>query len=109
MVRPTLDRLPDIQLPDGYSLRSFEPGDEARWCQILGASSGMGNWDDAGAVERLRSKHGPFGDMRQRSNNKGIDGRFEPENLLFVVDQNGEPTTSLALMGGPLSHLCTTL
>jgi len=34
MVRHTLENLPPANLPDGYSVRRHEPGDETAWTQI---------------------------------------------------------------------------
>lgn len=34
MIRPTLDNLPHYDLPEGYSLHWYEPGDEAAWTAI---------------------------------------------------------------------------
>jgi len=31
MYRPNLRELPTVQLPEGYSCRTFQPGDEAAW------------------------------------------------------------------------------
>ena len=34
MLRPTLAGLPRLELPDGYALRSSQPGDAAHWLAI---------------------------------------------------------------------------
>jgi GNAT superfamily N-acetyltransferase len=34
MVREHLNELPDYQLPAGYSIRAYQPGDEPTWVQI---------------------------------------------------------------------------
>ena len=34
MYRPSLDRLAEYELPDGFRIRSFEGGDEATWVAI---------------------------------------------------------------------------
>lgn len=34
MWRADLENLPDFALPDGFTLRAFEPGDDAKWWQI---------------------------------------------------------------------------
>lgn len=34
MSRPTLDNLPTYELPDGYRLRWYQPGDEVAWVAI---------------------------------------------------------------------------
>ncbi len=40
MIRPNLDELPQIQIPKGYGLRTYEPGDEAHWAVIINSSFG---------------------------------------------------------------------
>jgi mycothiol synthase len=44
MQRKTLDNLPDIIIPEGFSLRYFENGDETAWDEIVGdmCSEGFG-------------------------------------------------------------------
>ncbi|MBN2315120.1 MAG: GNAT family N-acetyltransferase [Sedimentisphaerales bacterium] len=34
MIRDNLDALPDYGVPDGYSIRWYQPGDEQSWCNI---------------------------------------------------------------------------
>lgn len=36
MRRPDLGNLPQVQLPDGYNLRIFQPQDEQAWEQVVG-------------------------------------------------------------------------
>lgn len=36
MIRPDLDRLPAVELPKGYSIRTSRSGDDAHWARILG-------------------------------------------------------------------------
>ncbi|BBI33504.1 GNAT family N-acetyltransferase [Cohnella abietis] len=35
IMRRTLENLPEVQLPEGYVLRSFQPGDEKHWERIV--------------------------------------------------------------------------
>lgn len=35
MTRPTLDELPAVELPDGYTLGTYRPGDGAAWAAII--------------------------------------------------------------------------
>ncbi|MXY50258.1 MAG: GNAT family N-acetyltransferase [Gemmatimonadetes bacterium] len=40
MMRPDLEDLPEISVPDGYALRTYRPGDEAAWCEIMNTGIG---------------------------------------------------------------------
>ncbi|HEU5317029.1 MAG TPA: GNAT family N-acetyltransferase [Chloroflexota bacterium] len=80
MLRPHLDDLPALAIPDGYGLRTFRPGDERAWASIMEASSGIGReW----TVEKVRER------MIERE-------QFEPEGLFFVTcdDQSDRPVAS---------------
>ena len=55
MVRPDLKGLPEIQIPDGYGVRTYVPGDEAHWARIINDSFG-GNMSVADAVQSLMSQ-----------------------------------------------------
>jgi len=48
MVRRGFDGLPEIEVPQGYGLRTYVPGDEAAWAEIM--NTGVGEW----TVERVR-------------------------------------------------------
>ena len=41
MVRRNLDDLPEIEIPEGYELRTYQPGDEEYWVAIMNT----GGWD----------------------------------------------------------------
>ena len=67
MVRPSLDDLPPVELPEGYSIRCYRPGDGAAWCEIITES---------------------FGGKRELSHFEGsmrADFPFRPERILFVA------------------------
>ena len=38
MLRAHLDDLPAIQVPEGYELRTYRPGDDQAWCDIMEGS-----------------------------------------------------------------------
>ena len=40
MVRPNLENLPKLELPDGYGLRTYQQGDEVHWANIISDSFG---------------------------------------------------------------------
>ncbi|MYA72901.1 hypothetical protein F4Y19_22975 [Candidatus Poribacteria bacterium] len=35
MVRHDLDKLPSLQCPDGYRIRTYQNGDAAHWARIM--------------------------------------------------------------------------
>lgn len=71
MVKPNLDNLPKLELPDGYSLRSYQEGDDVHWANIIS--------DSFGGRERTA----------QDTQNE-ITGRdvFVPDGLYFVTHQD---------------------
>ena len=42
MVRPDLEHLPEISVPEGYELRTWLTGDETAWCDIMNTGIGTG-------------------------------------------------------------------
>jgi len=66
MFRPDLDALPEVRLPEGYSIRHYRPGDHEHWSRILAASFGRKPEDFA------------FDKMMRR------DPAFRPDRILFV-------------------------
>ena len=38
--------LPDVQLPAGYALRVYQPGDEQAWIDLLNRNGELGEWTD---------------------------------------------------------------
>ena len=83
MLRENLDNLPEITIPDGYELRSYQPGDEASWCEIMEGNVGQ-NW----TVEKCREKIIE-------------DSRFLPENLIFIT-HGGDPVASVCAWRKPI-------
>ncbi len=75
MLRDDLERLPDIVIPEGYDLRTFEPGDETAWCEIMEGNVGS-NWTVEACREKMTS-----------------DPRFDPGNLFFATI-DGQPVGS---------------
>ena len=75
MLRDHMDNLPEIVVPEGYGLRTFQEGDGSAWCAIMEGNVGT-NW----TVEKFEST-------------MVSDPRFEPENLLFATCQ-GQPVAS---------------
>jgi len=58
MVRPDLERLPGIEVPAGYVLRTYRPGDEAAWCEIM--NTGIGTDWTAGKCRVELTEREPF-------------------------------------------------
>lgn len=75
MRRPNLENLPEVILPDGYELRTYQPGDEAVWGRIMDTGIGK-DW----TVEKVRK------DLIDRP-------QFEPDGLFFATHQS-EPVGS---------------
>jgi mycothiol synthase len=70
MRRPHLDDLPALAPPAGYGLRTFRPGDEAAWGEIMESAGGIGaDW----TVEKVRAR------MMERP-------QFEADGLFFASD-----------------------
>ncbi len=66
MVHRDLGALPEMQVPEGYGLRTYLPGDERAWADIM--NTGVGEWDARTAREKLTG-------MPQ----------FEPDGLFFAT------------------------
>ncbi len=80
---PDLEQLPEIQIPEGYAVRSYRPGDEIHWARIIDASFG-GNRSAEDVKEEIVNKP-----------------QFTPEGLFFATCQ-GEPVgTACAWRGKP--------
>lgn len=75
MIRSHFEDLPDLDIPEGYELRAYRPGDEAAWAGIMNTGLGSG-WTAERCEEELT----------------GLP-RFRPDGLFFVTRQ-GEPVGS---------------
>jgi len=74
MRRPTLDDLPEIVLPDGYSLRASQERDGRHWARIIRESFGDPGFDES----------------RFKSEMKGHPS-YLSERIFFVSAANGTP------------------
>ena len=72
MIRPDLEDLSEIQIPEGYSVRTYKSGDEVHWARIIDASFGGER-----SAEHARKE---IMDRKQ----------FVPEGLFFAT-YHGEP------------------
>lgn len=83
MIRRNLDDLPEIELPSGYEIRTYRPGDEAAWAEIM--NSGIGaNWTAEGCLEALISKP-----------------QFLPEGLFFAIHESKPVGSACAWRSSP--------
>jgi len=78
MKRTDLAGLPEICLPDGYTIRCYEEGDGPAWEQIIGAS--FGRQVEPGEFDR---------NIRERE-------AFRPERVLFVLHGDEAVATASA-------------
>ena len=69
MVHRHLDSLPELEIPDGYGIRTYQPGDEAHWAEIM--NSGIGEWTAEKCRQELTSKP-----------------QFLPDGLFFATFQD---------------------
>ncbi|MEO9324189.1 mycothiol synthase [Nocardioides sp. C4-1] len=78
MRRPTSAALPDVVVPDGVTLRGFEPGDEAQVLAVNAAAFAhhpeQGGLDAAGLAERMAE---PW---------------WDPAGLILAVDTSADPS-----------------
>lgn len=82
MLRPGLNDLPALALPEGFAVRSYQPGDWAHWERILAGSFG-------GDPTRFS-----FDRMMRR------DAAFRPERVLFVT-AGGTPVATASAWRSP--------
>lgn len=86
MRRKNLENLPEIKMPQGYTIRIFEDGDEVAWCNIINetVSEGQNNW----TVEKFNKefKESPV---------------FEPGRVFFVIFENEPIGTATAWVKEP--------
>lgn len=86
MVRPHLGDLPPrdgIVLPPGYAIRTYRPGDEAAWAEIMNTGIGSG-WTAERVVKELT----------------GLP-QFDPEGLYFITYEGRPVATACAWRESP--------
>ena len=76
MRKPNFERIESRPFPSGYSLRSFQPGDERHWADIE---------QRAGEFRTIADGMAAF-DREFRPHHNRLNSR-----MLFLVDANGEP------------------
>ena len=83
MLRPNLVGLREVILPHGYQIRTYRPGDEEAWAEIVKASLGSG-WD----AERCRRE------LTERP-------QFRPDGLFFAICKGKPIGTTCAWTQSP--------
>ena len=78
MVRPNLYRLPKVQVPDGYEIRTYEKGDDVHWANVISAS-----------FDRTFTTADFYQDIGGKS-------LFNPDGLYFVTFQGTPVGTTYA-------------
>jgi mycothiol synthase len=76
MVIPSLARLPEVAVPAGYTIRTYQPGDGAAWCRLINDAIG-----------------GEYTEERVEQEMSGAPG-LEPADLFFAV--SGEAVVGTA-------------
>jgi tRNA-Thr(GGU) m(6)t(6)A37 methyltransferase TsaA len=79
MRRSDLAGLPPVEMPEGYSLRTYRPGDEAAWAKIM--DTGIRRPDRDWTPELVRER------LIDRP-------QFDPASLFFIVARDGEPVAT---------------
>ena len=83
MIRPDLDELPKIKIPEEYEIRTYKPGDEVHWVRIIKASFG--------------EEESPE-DVRKKIMDKP---QFVPEGFFFATYQGKPVGTAYAWRQSP--------
>ena len=78
MVRPNLDGLPQVEIPEGYELRTYQEGDDVHWANVITDSFGG---------ERTAE------DARRDIMDRDV---FEPKGLYFATYQGTPVGTTCA-------------
>ena len=76
MYRNSFDGLPELVVPEGYTLRDFEEGDEAAWDYMVGDMCGEG-------FNKALKAH----------------GFFRPERVKLICDAGGKPVSTATAWG----------
>ena len=78
MVRPNSERLPKLEIPQGYEIRTYQEGDDVHWANIINA-----------AFAEMRTAEDLHQDMVRRK-------VFNPEGLYFATYQGMPVGTTCA-------------
>ncbi len=78
MVRPNLDGLPEIKIPDGYKIRTYVNGDDVHWVNVINTS-----------FNTTFTIHDFYNDIGRKS-------LFNPDGLFFATCQGIPVATTYA-------------
>ena len=79
MRRPNLDELPPIDVPEGYEVRTYQPGDDAVWADVINRSFGGDQRTAASARQAIMDRP-----------------QFAPDRLFFVTKDGVAAGTACA-------------
>lgn len=92
MVRHGLEKLPSLQCPDGYHIRTYQNGDEAHWAKIM----------DRAFVDQGRTAQDTYANVVNQPN-------FDPDGFCFVVHKDIPIGTACAwnrhIRGKPIGYI----
>jgi mycothiol synthase len=89
MRRSDLESLPPVEMPAGYRLRTYAPGDEAAWARIMNTGIGQSH-----TAEKCREN------LIDRP-------QFRPEGLFFAVTDGGDAVGSACAWRRSAEEECT--
>ena len=88
-----VDRLPDVELPNGYLMRAYRDGDAPSWNDVL-QEGGFGRWDEERVLEYLEES-----ERREGSRLIEFDGRIVAATFASRIPNR--PSEVLAGGGDP--------
>ena len=92
MARHSLENLPTLQCPEGYHIRTYQPGDEIYWARIM----------DSVFVDKDRTAQDAFTEVINQPN-------FDPDGFCFVIHEDIPIGTACAwkefLRGKPIGYI----
>ena len=81
----SVDRLPDVPLPDGYVMRSYQTGDESSWAETL-QSCGFEKWNDAAVRAYLEDAERRQGSRVVEYNSRIVAATFASRSMRDASD-----------------------
>ncbi len=83
MVRTDYESMPDLVMPTPYEIRTYQPGDEHHWANIINRAGHLGEFDSQSVKEKLTGQP-----------------QFTPECLLFATIDEEPVATACAWRDG---------